>query len=118
MSQPSSPRIVTIGLAGLGNVGAGVFKNLERNRDLITQRTGADIRVRKVAVRDLDRPRDVAVPSDLLTTDWRDLIADPARTRQLARAGLEAVQGLGGAVERTIAAIEPYLMALDLAERQ
>lgn len=48
----------------------------------------------------------------------RDLLADPARTRHVARAGLEAVQGLGGAVDRTLAAIEPYLMALDLAERR
>jgi homoserine dehydrogenase len=77
MSLPSSPRVVQIGLAGLGNVGAGVYKNLDRNRALITQRTGADIQVKKIAVRDLSRPRDIAVPAELLTTDWRDLIADP-----------------------------------------
>lgn len=76
MSHPISPRIIHVGLAGLGNVGAGVYKNLEQNGDLILQRTGADIRVKRVVVRDLQRPRDVVVPEAMLSTDWQDLIAD------------------------------------------
>ncbi|MBL9185439.1 MAG: homoserine dehydrogenase [Verrucomicrobiaceae bacterium] len=76
MPPSSSPRVIQVGLAGLGNVGAGVYKNLEKNRALITQRTGADIRVAKVAVRDLKRKRDVEVPEALLTTDWQDLVND------------------------------------------
>ena len=76
MSPSSSPRVIQVGLAGLGNVGAGVYKNLEKNRALITQRTGADIRVAKVAVRDLKRKRDVEVPEALLTTDWQELVND------------------------------------------
>lgn len=71
-----TPRTLHIGLAGLGNVGAGVFKNLEKNRDLIHQRTSADIRVKRVVVRDLGRARDVSVPESMLSTDWRDLIQD------------------------------------------
>lgn len=76
MSPSASPRVIQVGLAGLGNVGAGVYKNLEKNRALITQRTGAEIRVAKVAVRDLKRKRDVEVPEALLTTDWQDLVND------------------------------------------
>jgi homoserine dehydrogenase len=76
MAPSSTPRVIQVGLAGLGNVGAGVYKNLEKNRALITQRTGADIRVAKVAVRDLKRKRDVEVPEALLTTDWQDLVND------------------------------------------
>jgi homoserine dehydrogenase len=68
MSNVSSPRVINIGLAGLGNVGAGVFKNLEKNRALISQRIGAELRITRVAVRDLARPRDVEVPNELLTT--------------------------------------------------
>jgi homoserine dehydrogenase len=78
MSPTSSPRVIQVGLAGLGNVGAGVYKNLEKNRALITQRTGADIRVARVAVRDLKRKRDVEVPDAILTTDWQELVNDPA----------------------------------------
>jgi homoserine dehydrogenase len=76
MPASPSPRVIQVGLAGLGNVGAGVYKNLEKNRALITQRTGADIRVAKIAVRDLKRKRDVEVPEALLTTNWQYLVND------------------------------------------
>ena len=69
---------ISIGLAGLGNVGAGVYKNLERNGDLLAERTGHRFDVVRVAVRDLGKARDVEVPAARLTTDWRDLVADPA----------------------------------------
>lgn len=76
MSVPTPPRTIQIGLAGLGNVGAGVFKNLQQNGDLIRQRTGADIRVKRVVVRDLSRVRDVAVPAEMVSTQWQDIIQD------------------------------------------
>jgi len=77
ISKGPHPRPVRIGLAGLGNVGAGVFKNLHKNASLIQQRTGAELRVHKVVVRDLQRPRDVDVPAALLSTDWTCLVNDP-----------------------------------------
>lgn len=77
MNSSSSPHSVCIGLAGLGNVGAGVFKNLEKNRKLITQRTGADIRVKHIAVRDLSKSRDVEIPAEMLSTSWQGMIDDP-----------------------------------------
>lgn len=76
MSVPTPPRTIQIGLAGLGNVGAGVFKNLQQNGDLIRQRTGADIRVKRVVVRDLSRVRDVAVPAEMVSTQWQDIVQD------------------------------------------
>ncbi len=76
MPNSTSPRTIRIGLAGLGNVGAGVFKNVLKNADLILQRTGASLQIAKVAVRDLKRKREVDVPAALLTTDWREITAD------------------------------------------
>lgn len=78
--SPSSPapRPIRIGLAGLGNVGMGVQKNLLKNADLIKERTGCLLQVTKIAVRDL--PRHAAsgeVPAAMLTADWRDLTTDP-----------------------------------------
>ncbi len=67
-----------IGLAGLGNVGAGVYKHLAQNRVLLRERLGVEFVVKKVAVRDLSKARDVVVPADLLTNDPLALIADPA----------------------------------------
>lgn len=77
MPNGNPPCTIRIGLAGLGNVGAGVFKNVGKNCDLILQRTGAKLEITKVAVRDLKRKRDVEVPAAMLTGDWRDIVADP-----------------------------------------
>lgn len=77
MSVSISPRTIYIGLAGLGNVGAGVYKNLQQNGDLIRQRTGADIQVKRIIVRDPSRSREVAVPDAMISTKWTDLIEDP-----------------------------------------
>ena len=66
-----------IGLAGLGNVGAGVYKNLHKNQFLLNDRTGIELVVQKVAVRNPDRKRDVEVSSEIITTQWQDLISDP-----------------------------------------
>ncbi len=68
---------IGIGLAGFGNVGAGVFKNLARNGALLEQRTGASFSIRKIAVRDLNKPREVTASAELFTTCPDDLIADP-----------------------------------------
>ena len=66
-----------IGLAGMGNVGAGVFKHLTQNRALLRERLGAELDVRRVAVRDLSKDRGVAVPRELLTTDAFAMLDDP-----------------------------------------
>lgn len=76
MANGSTPRLIHIGLAGLGNVGAGVVKNLQKNAALIRQRTGADLRVKRVAVRNLSKVRDVVLPAGAVTTDWRELVND------------------------------------------
>ncbi|MFT4549536.1 MAG: homoserine dehydrogenase [Verrucomicrobiales bacterium] len=69
-------RTLNIGLAGLGNVGAGVYKNLDKNRVLLNERTSADLVVKKIAVRDPTRKRDVDVPAELITTRLLDLVED------------------------------------------
>jgi len=76
MSAPNQLRKLHIGLAGLGNVGAGVYKNLDKNRELLRERTGADLVVKKIGVRDPNRKRDVEVPAELITTRLEDLVED------------------------------------------
>ncbi len=68
---------IGIGLAGFGTVGSGVYKNLEANRALLTQRLGAEFEVRRIAVRDLAKSRSVDAPAALFTTDLCELLADP-----------------------------------------
>ncbi|MGA7214547.1 MAG: homoserine dehydrogenase [Terrimicrobiaceae bacterium] len=67
---------IGIGLAGFGTVGAGVFRNLALNGDLLAQRLGARFEVLRIAVRDPGKSRDVAAPAELFTADIDDLIAD------------------------------------------
>jgi homoserine dehydrogenase len=68
---------VHIGLAGMGNVGAGVYKNLANNRVLLMERIGAELTVKKIVVRDPAKSRDVHAPAALFTTRWQDLLDDP-----------------------------------------
>jgi homoserine dehydrogenase len=77
MTASHHPRTVRIGLAGLGNVGLGVFKNLEKNGGLLRERTGFDLKVTHVAVRDASKKRDFVPGHASLSTDWRELVSDP-----------------------------------------
>ncbi|HSA60231.1 MAG TPA: homoserine dehydrogenase [bacterium] len=73
----TTKREIGIGLIGLGTVGAGVWKLLQDNHDVLEQRTGVSIRVRKVCVSDLKKKRAVDVPKDLLTANPDDVINNP-----------------------------------------
>ena len=92
---------IGVGLAGLGNVGAGVFKHLTLNRALLRERLGLELTVRRVAVRDLSRKRDVDVPADLLTARWQDVLDDPS-----VQIVVELMGGLKDAREFILGAIE------------
>jgi homoserine dehydrogenase len=75
---PTLPRTIRIGLAGLGNVGLGVYKNVRKNAGLIRERTGCTLQVTRVVVRDLEKhAASGEVPREMLTTEWREL-ADSA----------------------------------------
>src|SRR6188508_3392390 len=69
--------LVQFGLAGLGNVGAGVYKNLLKNGNLVTSRSGIRLAAKRIAIRDKAKYIAAGFPAELLTTDWRDLINDP-----------------------------------------
>ena len=73
----TTPPILRVGLAGLGTVGASVWKRLDSQKDLLRQRTGTEIRVDQVAVRRAERAREVGVPEKLVVADWRKLVANP-----------------------------------------
>src|ERR1700761_5770177 len=91
-----------IGLAGMGNVGAGVYKHLVQNRALLRERLGCTLEVRKIAVRDPARARGVDVPAALLTTRWEDLLEDPSIQIVVELMGRkeESLRLILGAIER------------------
>jgi homoserine dehydrogenase len=91
-----------IGLAGMGNVGAGVFKHLTQNRALLRERLGYELDVTKIALRDPKKDRGVAVPAELITTKWEDLLDDPAIQIIVELMGQkeESLRLMLGAIER------------------
>jgi len=67
-------RNLRIALLGAGSVGSQVARLLLENRDELAARVGAGLDLIGVAVRDVDAPRDTAIPRELLTTDAATLI--------------------------------------------
>ncbi|MBI4282569.1 MAG: homoserine dehydrogenase [Chloroflexi bacterium] len=68
---------INVGLLGLGVVGSGVAKALLQKSALITQQAGRAVRIARILVRDLDKPRPLEVPRSLLTTDVADILENP-----------------------------------------
>jgi homoserine dehydrogenase len=70
--------VVRVGLLGCGHVGSALVRLITENGDAIEGRTGVRLQVEKVAVRNLSRERDVALPASAFTNDARAVVTDPA----------------------------------------
>ena len=93
---------IGIGLAGLGTVGAGVYKHVARNRALLMERLGLELVIRRAVVRDLAKPRVIQPPAELLTTRWQELIENP---------GIDIVVELMGGIDEPLALIRAAINA-------
>src|SRR5947207_2189467 len=67
-----------IAMIGCGTVGGGVVKLLLEEPERLTARAGRPLVLRRVVVRDPGRQRSVSLPAEVLTTDLRPVLADPA----------------------------------------
>ncbi|HEY8889743.1 MAG TPA: homoserine dehydrogenase [Clostridium sp.] len=67
---------VRIAILGFGNIGTGVWKILKENKKEITKRSNYEIEVAKILVKDINKKRDIAVPSGILTDNIDDIIND------------------------------------------
>ncbi|MDP4682691.1 MAG: homoserine dehydrogenase [Cyanobium sp. MAG_255] len=98
---------IGIGLLGLGTVGAGVAAILATpsgRHPLV-----GELELRRVAVRDLNRPRTVELPAELLSTDPEAVVDDPAVDIVVeVMGGLEPARSL---ILRAIAAGKPVVTA-------
>ena len=68
---------LNIALVGCGTVGSGVVRIVQTASELLTQRTGRPIRLRRVVVRDLAKRRDVDLSGIPVSDDIQTVIADP-----------------------------------------
>ena len=81
-----------IALIGCGTVGTGVARLLLEHPERLAARAGRKLELRRIVVGDLDKPRDPIIPRDLLTTDMRHVIEDPA-----VQVAVEVVGGINWA---------------------
>ena len=68
--------VIQVGMIGFGNVGQGVYRLLEKNRALIEAKVGAQMRIKKIVVRDLAKQREVTVPEGMMTDKYEDILND------------------------------------------
>jgi homoserine dehydrogenase len=71
------PTTVRIGVLGCGNVGAALVGLVAAQGKEIEARTGVQLEITRVAVRNLSRDRDVELGPGVLTRDTFDVVADP-----------------------------------------
>ncbi len=71
-SQP-----INIGLMGLGVVGGGVASVLISAKESLLRKVGRPILLKKVLIRDREKPRSLSLPPELLTTDPQEILGDP-----------------------------------------
>ncbi|MBN1037971.1 homoserine dehydrogenase [Clostridium botulinum] len=67
---------VRIALLGLGNVGRGVCMILNSNKEEIMKRSGYEVEIAKILVRDTSKARGVEVSEELITTDFDEILKD------------------------------------------
>lgn len=94
-------KVIKVGLLGMGTVGRGVYRILADNSELLECRTGSQIELKKVLVRDVQKNRGLDVPNDALTSDVNDIINDPEISIVV-----ELIGGIGPALEYVQAALK------------
>lgn len=68
-------KVVKVGLLGLGTVGGGVYKMIQRQQGEMESKTGARLEVAKILVHNKNKKRE-GVDETLLTDCWGDIIED------------------------------------------
>ena len=73
MSGKSS---IGIGLLGCGRVGSGAARHLLREAETVARAVGVPVEIRRVAVRNLAKKRDVDLDQSIYTHDVSDVVSD------------------------------------------
>jgi len=92
---------VNIGLLGIGTVGLGTYRVLNRNQEEIQRRAGRHIRISMVADIDVERARSLVSSDCIVVNDGRQIIANPD-----IDIVVELIGGYGIAYDLVMAAIE------------
>ena len=69
-------RAVNIGLIGLGTVGSGVVRLIQKHHDEYVEHYGVDLCLKRTCSRNDAEAQRLGV-IDTFTTDWHDVVSDP-----------------------------------------
>ncbi len=69
--------MINVGIIGFGIVGSGTAKVLLEHKDILRERLGFEINLKRIADRDIERDRGIKVPEGVLTTDVNMIFNDP-----------------------------------------
>lgn len=72
----SKYRKIKAALLGMGTVGGGVYKLVQRRKDEMPSKIQAELEISKVLVRNLSKKRE-GVPDEVLTDSWESIVNDP-----------------------------------------
>jgi homoserine dehydrogenase len=92
--------MINVGIIGLGTVGSGTVRILLENKDVLAERLGFEINLKKIAARDILKKRDLKVPEGILTADVDTLLNDPE-----IRIIVELIGGISPAKEYILKAL-------------
>ena len=67
---------VNVGIIGFGTVGAGTVEILLENRDIISNRVGSEIIIKRIADLDIHSDRGIPIEKGVLTTNALEIIDD------------------------------------------
>ena len=65
-----------VALLGLGTVGTGVYKVLERQKEEMLAKIGVELEIRRILVRNLEKAAAKVKDPGILTNDWKTIIED------------------------------------------
>lgn len=68
---------IYVGVLGFGTVGQGAVKTLLENKEEIKLKTGTEIEVKKIAVKHINKERNLSLPRHLFTDDPYEIVNDP-----------------------------------------
>jgi homoserine dehydrogenase len=69
--------MINVGIIGFGIVGSGTAKVLLENKDVLVERLGFELNLKRISDLDIKRDRGIKVPEGVLTTDVNDIFNDP-----------------------------------------
>lgn len=68
---------INVGIIGFGIVGSGTAKVLLNNKDILKERLGFELNLKRIADHDITTDRGIKIPEGVLTTDVNQIFNDP-----------------------------------------